>query len=868
MVSAAGLMSALAPPSGAAAQAPGGDAPFAVAASAGPQAGARVDASVTRVVDGKRVTLPAAVVPALEPGDQVSLRFPDYSPPATAVRYHANVAFITEAAPQRWLFERSGTADRLFDVRRGRTVATAAPRTLTFTYGRGRFRGIPIVFIVPEDAKTRGMDGARDYVDAHPTDFKDMSESANDAVDRYAWFRDFLASLAQGSIDPVSGRERVEDVAASLGADRSTVDLCYQEGGSQADVTNCVQNALSSVSYQTNIEAPSQAQFFGGVAGAAAPLQMAAYLVPLLAVWQIFARAGHQEYEYLPTTLDMTAPKRPGAPGDELLFGMKVPTLRPPAARSDVLFFTIGDPQAAATPPVVANASESGGVCARSERFTVPLHLDRTSKYVHDTALVVTPDGKPSYTIPVDPHALDAPAIPRARLAGSADGGYAIALRGRFGFTPIVQPVHAVARVAVPGAAAWSVAPLPHRTPVAGGALDVVATSASAPCLSAAELQIGDAPPIPLQTKVLDDRRVELQASLANVPAGTAHLRFYEDDVARRGRDESAVTLAIVQRPPHVDLAQSPPLALGDRFVALAGSGLERVAAVKIGGVAYAKTVGSTGTSACFAGPPFDGTKEAAGTSVPAELIGGDGAPGEAFAEPVVAARPVLRTATLSGPGAADPTHLSTQTLDVALSVAGALPAQRDVRVRRASAETSPCDAVRDDGGAATISAADTHLDGASALSVYLRAADALGDAAFGTLQVQLVDAATKLASAWTAIPGTFVRAPQITAIECGAGASCTLVGTGLAAIDGVEDASGRFVAPSFDCASDVKGKACRSIPRERHYTLRLEDGATLYRVPDAAITGAGDAKPPAPAKSAAEAKPAVPPASPTPRSS
>ncbi len=125
-------------------------------------------------------------------------------------------------------------------------------------------------------------------------------------------------------------------------------------------------------------------------------------------------------------------------------------------------------------------------------------------------------------------------------------------------------------------------------------------------------------------------------------------------------------------------------------------------------------------------------------------------------------------------------------------------------------------------------------------LSVYLRAADVLGDAAFGTLQLQLVDARTKLASAWTAIPGAFVRAPEVSAIECPADAAapCTLLGTGLAAIAGVEDASGRFVAPSFDCTSDEKGMACRSVPHEKHYTLRLEDAQTVFVVPDAAIRG------------------------------
>ncbi len=852
----ASVLCALGAPPPASAQS-GQAAPFAVAASAGPQAGAHVDAFVTRSVGGKRITLPAAVVPALAPGDDVVVRFPDYSPPRTAVRYHADVAFITEAAPQRWLYEKSGAWDRLFQIRSGRAAAPATPRELAFTYGRGRFRGIPIVFIVPEDAKTRGMDGVRDYVDAHPTDFKDMSESANDAVDRYAWFRDFVASLSTGAIDPVTGRERVEDVAASLGADRSSLDLCYQNGGSQADVANCVQSTLSSVNYQTNIEAPTQAQFFGGVAGAAAPLQVAAYLVPLLAVWQIFARAGHQEYEYLPTTLELASPPAAGAPSDELLFGMKVPTLRPPAARSDVLFFTIGDPQAAASPPGVVNGSENAGVCARTDRLSIPLHLDRTSRYVHDTSLVVTPDGKPPYAIPVDPHVLDAPTIPREKLRGSADGGYTVALRGSFGFAPIVQPIRSVARVALPGAASWSVAALPHRTPVAGGSLDVIATSETAPCLSGAELQIGDAPPLPLQTKVLDDRRVELQGSLANVPAGRAQLRFYEDDPAHRTRTESVAAVAIVQQPPRVDVAHSPPVALGDAFVALAGTGLDRVGALKIAGVTYAKDLGSNGETACFSGPPLAGAKLVAGTSVPAELIGNDGSAGEAFAEPLVAPRPVVRTATTPAApvgGAANATHLSTETLDVALAVgAPGVPPQREVRVRRALGATSPCDAVRDDGTSAPIAEAQTHLDGPAALSVYLRAGDVLGDAAFGTLQIQLVDTRTKLAGAWTPIPGTFVRAPEISAIECSADATapCTLLGTGLAAIAGVEDAPGRFVPPSFGCTSDEKGMACRSVPRERHYTLRLEDGETLYAVPDALIRGAS-AKPAVAAPAAA----------------
>ena len=71
-----------------------------VTASAGPAAGAHVLATVTRVIGGARVTLPAALVPALQPGDAVDLSFPDYRRPPARVNYHVNAAFITEVTPQ------------------------------------------------------------------------------------------------------------------------------------------------------------------------------------------------------------------------------------------------------------------------------------------------------------------------------------------------------------------------------------------------------------------------------------------------------------------------------------------------------------------------------------------------------------------------------------------------------------------------------------------------------------------------------------------------------------------------------------------------------------------------------------------------
>lgn len=810
-----------------------GPPPF-VAASAGPEASSRIDATVTRRIGDKRVTLPAAVVPALKPGDDVDVRFSDYMRPPARANYHVNVAFITEAPPLRWLYEKSGTWDQLFANRRS---GTSKPRDLSFTYGEGDHRGIPIFFIVPEDEKTRGMDGVRDYVDAHPTDFKNMSQSANTAVDRYNWFQDFLHSLAVGSLNPLAGGNAVTAVAASLGANPSTIATCYSQGATQSQVATCIETTLGSVQYQANINAPTEAQFFGGLAGAAVPTQLASYLVSLLGVWQIFLHTGHQEYEYLPASLDLATPSSPGGTGEQLLMGLKVPALRPPAATSDVLFFTIGDPQAAATPPVVVNGSSASGMCASTSRVEIPLHLDRTSTYVHDTSLLVTPDRGASYTIPIDPHSIAAPTIERSALAGADDGGYTVRLAGRFGFDPVVQPDRVLARIAVPRAATWSVAPFPNRNPIAGRTLDVIASSAAAPCLSQAEVQIGSAPAIPLQIKRLDDRRVELQAALKDVPPGEARIRFYQDDLVGRTEIENTATLAIAAQPAQVDPSSAPVAYLGDAFITLSGTGFESISGVRLGATTYTKAPSSTSTLACFTGPSIGGNGLEAGESISTQLVPTDGSTGEVFVSKLAAARPVL-LAPIVAPDA--PVHLSSEPLAVELATGGAdLPAQREIRVRRAVAVQSPCDVVRADTSYSVVAPADTHIETPSRLAVYLHPADELHDNAFGTLQIQLVDTQTKSASDWATLPGSFVRTPTISKIECSAdpSAPCTLLGTGLGAITGVDDASGHVVPPGIGCTSDQKGLDCLSVPHLAHYTLQLQDAKTPFSVPDSAIT-------------------------------
>ena len=810
-------------------------APFVVTASSGPQAGSHIVATVTRSFGKTGITLPAALVPALEPGDVVDVDFPDYRRPPSSVNYHVNVAFITETARQHWLFERSSSADRLFSNRRPPKNAPAVPSgRIHFVYGAGANRGIPIFFIIPEDAKTRGVDGVRDYVGAHPTDFVDMSQGTNAAVDRYSFLNDFLSSLANGSIDPVSAQYRVESVAQSLGVSQATIDACYVPGEPSAEVSNCVQQALNATIYQTNFAAPTQAQFLGGVAGAVSPLTYAPYIASLLTVWHLFVKTGHLEYEYLPTTIALADPST--ATHDELLMGLKVPTIRPPAAYSDVLFFTIGDPQATERAPVVVNDAPANGACMRSDRFSIPLHADHTSRYMNDAALVVTPDGHPPYRIALDPRSLAAPVVNRSRFTASTDGGYSVALSGRFGFEQIAEPVTAAMRLAFPNDGRWSVVAVPHHPPIAGEALDVVASSASAACLSNAEMQIGSAPPIPLTATQLDSRRVELRASLAGVPAGPAQIRLYEDD-PRAGRAfETAAALAIQPPPAEVD-AKSAVAALGDAFIRLTGSGFERIRGLLVNGATYTKAANATATDACFDGPPLGRSGLVIGQSVTAQLLADGDAAGQVFPLTLEAPRPALASARIEEPSAT--AYLSTTPLIVTLTGSAAmLPREVGVRVRHADrVPATPCMASLTDPTAVAIADSNVQVRSANTLAVAFRA-DVLHDRAFGTLEMQLVDTATGIGGNWVPLSGTFVRAPVVTQIACDSGttAMCRLYGTDLSAIDAVMDASGAYAAPGLICPPTDKGLACVYVPRVPHYTLRLIDSGTVETLPDGLI--------------------------------
>ena len=129
------------------------------------------------------------------------------------------------------------------------------------------------------------------------------------------------------------------------------------------------------------------------------------------------------------------------------------------------------------------------------------------------------------------------------------------------------------------------------------------------------------------ERKALDDRRVELRAVLAKVPPGRARIVMYQDDPAHHTQLESTSTIAIEPPPARVDAASAPVAFIGDRSIAVTGSGFETIGASRLNGTTYRKDHGSTSDFACFTGPPFGGARVEAGQLVPAQLLPRTGSP-------------------------------------------------------------------------------------------------------------------------------------------------------------------------------------------------------------------------------------------------
>jgi len=258
--------------------------------------------------------------------------------------------------------------------------------------------------------------------------------------------------------------------------------------------------------------------------------------------------------------------------------------------------------------------------------------------------------------------------------------------------------------------------------------------------------------PIPLTITRLDDRRIELQGSLAAVPTGVAHIHFYQTDTEQHRRIADEATLAIAPTPAQVDEKKTPVAYIGDRFVFLTGNGFDGVSGMRIGPNLYSKTPNSQADAACFSGPPVGGVNVRDGSVATAVLVPTSGGSGEAFSLRLAGKRPVL-TSVAVAPTAS--VHHAADALTISLESAP-LPRRFEVRIRQAPQDFTPCDALQDDATAVIVPASDLRRDSASVAELALHVGDLLHDDAFGTLQVQVVDSVTQRASDWINIPGQF----------------------------------------------------------------------------------------------------------------
>jgi hypothetical protein len=813
------------------------DVPFTVTAASG-GASARLDATVTR----NGVTLPAAYVPSLRDGDVVRIDFGDFKRPHATWNYLVDVAFITAEGRTVWLFPTDVAAAKLYGPKgKGAPVAPA----ITFTYGRNGYRGIPIVLIVPDDKGAGGLDNVRAYVGAHPNDFVTGAVSSKDAVDQQGWITNFLAAMQNGAIDPFASQAYVESLSTEVGAPASSIQACYVPGATTAAVSTCIYGAVSALDVPTNYNANTVSGFFGSAVGStlgAVPPLYSLAIKSALTVWSLFHKNGHDRYGYLPATLQMADA---GASGNgELLRTVEAPTIRPPAAESDVLFFTLG---AADTQAPVIERDGSADVCAAGPGAGLPLHLDHTSLYVHDAELdfVARSDPRRRFTLPLDASGTAGPLVPRAVLErrGAGAAAWNVTMRAEYGFDAVQEAAREPLAVALPHPAGWTIV---DRTPAAlrSKSIDLIATSDAVSCLSSAELHQGRAASVPLSIKPFAPGSVALHADLGSAfDAGPAEVTFAQDDPARRsGAPEIVATQAVrIGEPaPEVSSADGGPAAYaGDRAIALSGARFESVDTLRLDGLAYAKAPASTSAAACFTGPPVP-QAPAPGAAVSAQLLGG----GEVLRVFELTLRRPRLSVTLPSIVPGGNVHVASAPVQVLVeSPQQPLPSTVQIALRKAPAMVTACDGLLSAASpGAILSASGTLPLGAKALQATFEPEAVLGSAAFGTLQLQVIDPVTKSRSDWVALPGTFVRAPLVSKIVCPAssGDSCRLMGTELNTIAAFDVAAGAPVkAPFQECAADDAHDNCIVVPHLAHYAIESVDGGIVVPLPDTLIQAA-----------------------------
>lgn len=789
-------------------------------------------ATVTR--QGYPKPLDAALVPDLEQGDTITVDFSAWTKPGAPNHFFANYATIGGGGIEWWSPDAANPAAHYGINLFGPNDSAPPKKTITVTYD-----GVstPVFFVIVDDRHTHGIDGVRNDVNASPQDFVNDAIYASTVADKRSWIDDFISGLGSGVIPGATGASSLTKALAGVGVTNQTqIGNCLKMAGTSNQAT-CIESLVSNNNNLPAVTGSNLGSMLAAYAGPASP-----YIAGLSVIWNLIVktRGVKQHYEFLPGTI---AYRRPDAGSDEgsvqVVQVPQVPQFAPPdGGQSDVIFFTVGRLPAQTSDPsgdrpsIVSDADKSNNaLCAvpdANNNINVPLHLDKSSNYVHDVSYVVAAaDQTPSlHAISLPYNVTTAQPEQASSIAVKPNlDDYDVTVQAKYGFKPMITPT---LRLSLPrGHSGFKVS---SQSGIFPNAATVVTVHSPAMACAKTLVVQGKSYPITL----VDRENGTATITVANVTSGNIPATVVEN-----GGTQVASSVPVMRQPPTVSAVAYHA---GDRAMLLQGSGLAQAAKVSIGGIAgaiFQKDANhSSDSAACYI------TKSAPSTTTQSSYTalldyGAQNPVMTAFT--AQAPRPVVNSvAPQDQPGDFGfPSGFagSSSTLKVLITLADTLPAKYSVRLRQlpsgSGIQPSACAALLQSAAASTIGSTPA---GSNQLVSRFKPVDALqGGNAAGSIQLQVLDTETNLASDWSTLKLAFVLTPTIDTIAChGSDSQCEMQGVGLDLIDSVGDGTGTFTAVNSDCAlpaGQVAGLQCRLVPRYSNYEIKLLASGQVVRL-------------------------------------
>lgn len=390
-------------------------------------------ASVQVAVVRNGTTLPATLVPFLEPGDTIQVSFPRGVQFSHSPRWHLVVANMYDDYLQH---------APTFPIRDADLNAARPGHVWSFPYDG---TATPIIFLVPENGGRHG----RGIPDARAA-MSDLSNRAllakaalfsENAMAKESTVQTFLRSLA--SIQPgqlPDGRARIEAATRSLFGYDLNGAPCFDASLAQSTQYACAAQAISS-SYQT----PTKATVTTAL-GSQLSVNTATYGMLIGALYQLLAkRRVEAHYNFVPGAL------KPGSATTNVYVSEPIQYDPSAAKPSTIVYFQIGSEAGRPQKPSYG-AAPTLPVCLATPTFDASLTFSGLPVYFRDHSITfVTPHER--FVVPASYDELQGyrAALSADQLAELSDGATAT-VSTQWGFDEFTSPPIAVV---TPHAAAW-----------------------------------------------------------------------------------------------------------------------------------------------------------------------------------------------------------------------------------------------------------------------------------------------------------------------------------------------------------------------------------------------------------------------------